>query len=597
MKNCLRIFSIALLCSFGLSSLQAKALSQRSEKKVEKRKVEKKCVVDYVIVGSGPGGSVPARMLSDNFCNSVILLERGDNFMNDPQVSACDLAHLDALFNQPQLTRTFLAQDPNLGTILVGNGMTLGGSGTHNFLLSVWADQTFDAWRDASGDNRWLRANVIPLFKANETYLPFTPPASPLRGTNGPIVTSQLPPIDNLTIAKNIATLTGTTLQNDYNAPDNPGGFVTSTGQLLCNLQTGQRSFAAKAYLNDVINPDGTSKGKRRLTVKTRAWVTKVLFGGKDGKKAIGVEFINTGSSKNKHKRIFARKAVILSAGSFYTPQLLLLSGIGPKAQLAKFNIPEVQINEHVGRHFKYHYGVEAIFSNGFPDDLPVISFFSATTPKGPIRDSQFIVNPTLPPLSSLFLSRCLSSQANGEPAGTVTAWNIAPRSEGTVELADTNPLIDPLVNFNTFSDGTPMDPHGINDPNSDAGKAITYFKLTKAIAESIGAEIIFPNPNDFVGTPAEVNQKLFEDALISPSITNHYMGTCRMAKTDQGPDGGVVDGRLRVFGVRNLIISDLSITPTANKPISAVPAGNTSTPTAIIGIVAAQSLGATAIP
>ena len=567
MKHLIKFFAVSLLAS--LQPLHA-VTPQKS----------KRCEVDYIVVGGGTAGSVVGRMLSDDFCNSVLVLERGANHMNDPRVLSCDESHSDDLLLNPSFTANMLALDTFGQTRFLANGTMLGGSAAHNLLLYVWGDQTLDGWAAVSGNPRWKRNAILPLIKANETYIETSTPVSPLRGKSGPIVITQNPPIDSQLIAQRAATILGAPLTNDYNTTD----LGTSTYQNFCHTTNGvsQRTFSARAYLNPVINPDGTSKGQRKLTVQLQARATRILFGGKDGKKAIGVEYVVKGN-REKVRRIYAKKEIILSAGSYYTPQLLLLSGIGPKKQLEKFSIPVVQINEHVGAHYKYHYGVAGVFSGAIPGSLPISSFFNASVPQTAIRDSQFLFYPVVIG-GAVGLSLCVGSLGGtvDQPnLGSILGWTLLPRSEGTIELADTNPLNEPFIHVNSYTDGD------LTDPNSDASKSVRYFKLMRQIAQSIGQDMVFPSPANYAS-----DEKLFQDALISPIFTNHYFSTCRMSKTATGPQGGVVDGELRVHGIRGLRIADLSIAPS-----DFVPAGNSANPATIIGIVAAQLLGATTIP
>ena len=568
MKHLMIFFALSLLAS--LSPLHA-VTPQKN----------KRCEVDYIVVGGGTAGSVVGRMLSDNLSNSVVILERGPNHINDPKVLSCDLARIEEILLDPTFSTGFLAQDSFGQTRFLNNGTMLGGSGAHNTFLYVWADQTFDGWAALSGNPRWARNNILPLLKANETFLPFTGPSNPLRGVNGPMVITQNPPVDAQPIAQSAATILGAPLTSDYNVAN----LATSTFQNFCAPVNGvpERTFTGRAYLNSVINPNGTSKDQRKLTVKLEARATRILFGGKDGKKAIGVEYVINGRHE-KVRRIYAKKEIIISSGSFYTPQLLLLSGIGPKQQLEKFSIPVVQINEHVGAHFKYHYGAIGIFSGVVPGTLPTVSFFNAHVPQTATRDSEFILYPVVPG-GTYGVSLCVSTvggtvnQSNS--AGTMLGWNLATRSEGRIQLADANPLKEPLIFVNSYSDGD------LSDPNSDASKSVRYFKLMRQIAQSVGQDMIFPSPADYAS-----DEKLFEDALISPLFTNHYLSTCRMSKTATGPQGGVVDGELRVHGVRGLRIADLSVVP-SDLPLT----GNPATTANIIGIVTAQTLGATTIP
>ncbi|MBA3752003.1 GMC family oxidoreductase [Candidatus Dependentiae bacterium] len=559
MNNLIKLFSIALLVS--PLGIQAKSPTKAQ-------------CVDYVIVGGGTAGCVLARLLSDNFNNKVVMLERGQNYINDPLIEVCSQGVLEDIFTNPKYSENFYARNQIIGSFPVANGRMLGGSLAHNRYLFVRGDQSFDDWADFSGDNRWRLANTLPLEIANETYIPAGTISSPLRGTSGPLRITQTAPA-RFPFAENLAKILGAPLVDDYNITD----LATSTAQLFCSEVNGAftRSFTAKAYLGDVINQDGTSIGKRQLTVKLGATGTRIIF---DNKKATGVEFVVKGQSGRENVcRVLAKKKIILCSGSFYTPQLLMLSGVGPKKVLEENNIPKVLVNEHVGAHLSIHYGIVGTFSGDFPGG-PFVSFFNTTTPQGPSRDSQFIVLPGIGGGGGAGSnpSSCITTLAGTTEATprAVIGWLLFPRSKGNVVLANTNPFTNPFVTFNGYTDG------GLDDPNSDASRVVKFFKLMREAAQSVGGESLFPNPADY-----ESDEKLFEDAQISPTYANHYAGTCRMARTAHGENGGVVNGKLEVFGLQNLMIADLSVAPKD-------PAGNPASAACVIGLEAGRILGAT---
>ncbi|MBA3752541.1 GMC family oxidoreductase, partial [Candidatus Dependentiae bacterium] len=155
MKHTMRVLSIALL----VSSVSVFALARKSTSKEQSAK----CTVDYVVVGGGTAGCVIARLLSDNFSNSVTLLERGENTLNDPIINACSFENIPVITTNPKYTTNFFALNATVGPTVIGNGTMLGGSSSHNYFLAVRGDQVYNEWAAISGDSRWLLSNIIPL--------------------------------------------------------------------------------------------------------------------------------------------------------------------------------------------------------------------------------------------------------------------------------------------------------------------------------------------------------------------------------------------------------------------------------------------------
>ncbi|MBA2307244.1 GMC family oxidoreductase N-terminal domain-containing protein, partial [Candidatus Dependentiae bacterium] len=487
MKHTMRVFSIALLVSSLCLSVLANS-QNRSEQ-------TGKYVADYVVVGGGTAGCVIARLLSDNFSNSVMMLERGENTLNDPIINACSFANLPVIFVNPKYSNSFFALNAAFGSMVIGNGTMLGGSLTHNNFLAVRGDQVYNEWASISGDSRWLLSNILPLEKANERYVPTGTIPSPSRGLTGPLVITQNSPFSGpaVALANSVATALGAPVVDDYNSND----LATSVSQQFCVTVNGtpQRTDTARAYLTPgIINPDGTPVGNRHLTVKLGATATRILF---KGTRAIGVEYVQKTSNGNEKRYcVRARKQIIISSGSIYSPQLLMLSGVGPKAVLQENNIPEIFVNEHVGAHLSIQYGVAAIFNGIFRGGAP-ISFTNTTVPQplNASRDSQFLFLPGAGVGGEESgVNTCIATFAGtaGGPRSTVIAWNLFPRSKGTLVLATANPFTNPFINFNSYSDGD------LTDPNSDASRVVRYFKLIRDAVHGVGQTMVYPSEADF---------------------------------------------------------------------------------------------------
>lgn len=552
---------------------------------------------DYVIVGAGTAGATLAAKLSDpdangKFKNSVLVLEAGVNLSDSPLVLVNNIIGAEINSTNPILSTvdlTYYLEGNPFAVFNYTEGRMWGGSSGHNFLLCVrGVPSVYDEWAAISGDPRWsynqlLNNVMIPM----EHYTPDGTTADPSqRGLNGPLFITQMPPQDTDPFMQAVSAATGAPITSDYNDP------VTSLGEVAVSAPQqyvtppflgpdSHRSFAANAYLTGdasvgtppIVDANGNGLNGRKLKIVSNARANRVLFTKKN--KASGVEYV-VSPDRETANIVKAKKGVILCTGTFEDAAILQRSGIGDPALLSPLGIPVVFANPNVGANMQNHVAQIGIIGGGAMTtiDLPAYGLaFYGFSPDTSTREYQSIVANTV-----AFLPGGIA-QALGITEGiTVDGVNIAPKSTGTVAIVSRDPFVQPLINFNAFSDGT------ISDPGSDANKVVLFYNLLQDIADAYNAlplpphapaEVLFPPPADYTAGP----DALFADGLNTIGVNNHACGTCRMSQT---PLTGVVDGELNVFGVKNLKVASNSVVPVINT-------GNTSYTADVIGREAAR--------
>lgn len=383
---------------------------------------------------------------------------------------------------------------------------------------------------------------------------------------------------------------------------------------------------------------EGKGVNGRRLTVYTEAIVTRVLFEVKGhGKckkvKAVGVEVSRKLDGVLKCEKFYANKKVILSAGPIQNPAILQRSGVGPKSVLQDqgFDIPIIVQNEHVGRHLQNHNGVlVGINTNVSDGDYKFIGTqFESTSQSLNVKNNPSFINKghdfrmhafidntgvgkdLLPPSAydegvryiqvfsnhgPSLRSRLVSQNPDlyrltklpGNQIQTLQFETMLPKTEGVVFVCDRDPHNFPRVDFNYYGDWIASEHNGVqawDQPGTDAYTSVASFKMVKRLCEKMGTTLAFPPPEAFnpliaddgVTVLASANERLFRCAQDSGTPGHHYIRTTRMAKWaghDQTDDGGVVNGNLHVFGVKNLMCVCNSIIPvmiTGNTAMAAV--------------------------
>jgi choline dehydrogenase len=305
---------------------------------------------DFVVVGGGSAGAVIASRLSEDPSCRVALIEAGER---PPEISSLPIAPAAMQLNPT--TDWMYTADPgkaglglNGGRIPVPRGKMLGGSSGINYMVYVRGHPgDFDSWAEG-GATGWSYADVLPYFRKSEGLAPSDEIVvdAPAHNTTGPLGVSIRAPV--LPAAEQFveAAVAAGIPRGDYNGRDRGGaaGFVSLT---QTTTRSGKRSSTYVAFLA------GEPEKRSNLTIITGAQVRRILFKGENGQiTATGVEYLTaTGETVVAH----AAKEIVLSAGAVGSPHLLLLSGIGPRAELEALGISCLVDSPHVGKHLRDH--------------------------------------------------------------------------------------------------------------------------------------------------------------------------------------------------------------------------------------------------
>ncbi|MBL1176782.1 GMC family oxidoreductase [Pantanalinema sp. GBBB05] len=500
---------------------------------------------DYIVIGVGSAGCVVANRLSEDPDTTVLLLEAG-NPDTKPEIQIP--AKCINLLGSEVDWGYFSEPEPCLNDrkMFCSRGKVLGGSSSINFMMYVRGNpHDYDHWQSL-GNPGWSYQDVLPYFKKSEHQ---QRGISEFHGVNGELsVTDILSPAAASQRFIDACVAMGYDYNLDFNEAQQEGA-----GLYQLTVKEGKRHSAATAFLLPILQ-------RPNLIVTTGALVTRLLF---EGDHAVGVEYLHKGMLHQAR----VNQEVILSAGAFDSPKLLMLSGIGDAKHLQTMEISVVADVPGVGQNLQDHILTcvvqaatqdvhPAITSNGIEAGL----FLHSEGNSEPAPDLQFFFGPIQ------FLSPCYTPADFGF-TGAVSLTH--PHNIGSVSLRSSNPSDSPTIQMNYLQN------------QADVQKLVDGIKLLRQLFQSN----VF---NDFRGKEIAPGTDIQSDEALEAYIRHtcstvwHPVGTCKMGTDPMA----VVDPELRVHGIEGLRVVDASIMPT-------ITTGNTNAPTIMIGEKAADLIKA----
>ncbi|AJY46590.1 GMC family oxidoreductase [Martelella endophytica] len=524
---------------------------------------------DYIIVGGGTSGCVTAWNLVTKHDARVLLLEAGPN---DWHPLLRFPSGFIKFLNGSRFLKFYksVPQKQLFGRVqVVPQGNVLGGGSSVNaqvYQRGRAAD--WDAWRDYAGNDLWSWETILPHFTRLEANAKFN---NEFHGVDGP---QKVGDINYISEMSHLYVRAVQELGLPFN-PDFNDGNPRGVGFMQVTATRGRRWSTVDGFIRSIIKD-------KRLTVVTGATATRILL---ENGRATGIEYLRKGETH----RVTAANEVILTAGTFVTPKLLMLSGIGPTDELKRHGIATVVDTPGVGANLQDHheapimaqtkrhlgyYGQDSGF-NMLKNGLEYVLTHRGRASSSGTEACSYLVpdDETGDPVIKLY---CVPTTAYKDPDVTgvpdvdgfvLNACLLRPSSRGSVRLASADPLADPVIDNNFL--GTERDLR-----YQVAGlRAAREVLATSHLAREVVREI-FPGPG------VTSDEALAEHARRTVKTNYHPVGTCRMG--GESDPMAVVTPELKVRGVEGLRIFDMSVVPQ-------LMSGNTNAPAMAIADRACQ--------
>lgn len=485
---------------------------------------------DYVVVGAGSGGCVLAGRLSEDPDVRVCIIEAGP----EDGVDRMRIPSAAGMLQQSEYDWDYnTGEEPQLGgrRVYLPRGKSLGGSSVLNGMVYTRGNPAdYNGWRQPG----WTYLDLLPYFKRAEDN---DRGESEHHGIGGPLKVSDGGYRSPATKAFVDAALeAGFEANADFSGPTQQGfGFYQVTGR------AGERCSAATAYLHPASH-------RPNLSVKTRLLVERVFF---EGGRAAGVWVYRNG----ERFQIRATREVILAAGSYNSPQLLMLSGVGPANSLRATGVEVLADLPMVGRNLQDHPQCWLVFTHALPASLAITG--------DPRNIRQYNLQRTGPlasngPEAGGFVRTGLSAEpdvqfhavaatlAENRPADvgahgfSMAPSVLAPKSRGSVVLISSDPTTKPLIRHNYLTE------------NADADTMVAGLRIGLEIARQSALAPFTETPYQVPASSSDADLRAY--ARRHTQTLFHPAGTCAM--------GDVVDAELRVIGVNGLRVVDASVMP-----------------------------------
>ena len=518
---------------------------------------------DFIVTGAGSAGCVLAARLSEDGRYRVLLLEAGGNdnhfWIHVPMGYA-------KTFVDPRINWMFESEPEKElqgRTMYQPRGKVLGGTSSINGMIYMRGNAAdYDQWRQL-GNEGWSYDDVLPYFRKAEDN---ERGASEFHGAGGPLRVSNQP--YNWEIAQ--ALLAACTQAGIPETPDFNGATQEGCGYYQTTTNNKRRWSTAAAYLKPARN-------RPNLVVKTKAHATRLLF---DNGRAVGVEF----ETPRGRERAMAGREVIVSGGAFGSPQLLLLSGLGPARHLQDMGVAVVKDMPGVGSNLQDHFNTYCTYRISRNLSLNALQY---SLPHRLMAGAQYVLLRSGPMSGNgLYVGALVRSDKRLERPDlqlNISAWStiertrdgivshpfpgisispvhLSPDGRGTVRLKSNDPLAPPAIQFNFLK--SEYDWQALIAGMRYARSIVRQQALQKLIVEET-----------LPGIQVRTEEDMREDIRARGVSNLHPVGSCGMG---HGPMA-VVDPRLRVHGVPGLRVVDASVMPS-------IIAGNTNAPTIMIG-------------